>query len=54
MMIFILVVGAVLALLGALGIHLAMTSPLQLQPIPAIALLVGVVMMVFALGGMFL
>jgi hypothetical protein len=54
MTIAILIVGAVLALLGAAGIRLAATTPIQLQPLPAIAFLVGASMMIFALGGLVL
>lgn len=38
--------GIVLALAGALGIWLAMVSPIQLQPLPLIALILGIVLIV--------
>lgn len=46
-----LIIGAVLFLIGAVTTWLAMTSPVQLQPITWIGLGLGSLLMVFGLGG---
>lgn len=44
------IIGAVFMLVGAVGVYMAMTSPLQLQPIPAILFVIGAGLELIALG----
>lgn len=41
-----ILVGLLLMGLGAIGVWLAMNSPIQLQPIPAIAFVVGLLLLI--------
>lgn len=45
------IIGIILFLVGAAGIWLAMTTPIQLQPIPAIVALIGLTSILLATGG---
>lgn len=42
--------GLLLMAAGMLGIWLAMSSPIQLQPLPLIAFIVGLMVVVIAIG----
>lgn len=46
----VVIAGCLLMLAGVFGIWLAMSSPIQLQPIPAIAFMVGLCISVFGVA----